>query len=166
MNKTKQPIWDKNSVRLLVKNSISLLSDEEKENESKEVCRAIERMLTNRTTETLIVYKPLPDEIDIVPLVHSWRKLWREISIIEQWALLSDIPSFPVNGIIIVPWRAFTEDGKRIGRWWWFYDQLLWKNPSLQSIGVCFSCQVFPDIPEDPWDQRVSQVVFAWNILE
>jgi len=62
---------------------------------------------------------------------------------------------------MLVPGRAFTKDGKRIGRGSGYYDKLLSKDPHLQTIGVCFNCQIFEDLPQDEWDQKMDEVVFA-----
>jgi 5-formyltetrahydrofolate cyclo-ligase len=65
-----------------------------------------------------------------------------------------------------VPGRAFTRDGRRIGRWSGYYDKLINQYPNSQTIGVCFRCQMFEKLPEDSWDKRMDEVVFPSINLE
>lgn len=57
--------------------------------------------------------------------------------------------------LILVPGRAFTKDGKRLGRGKGFYDIYLSQVPQIFDIkksGVCFSQQILPDLPTTPDD--------------
>ena len=57
--------------------------------------------------------------------------------------------------LILVPGRAFTKDGKRLGRGKGFYDIYLSQLPQIFDIkksGVCFSQQILPDLPTTPDD--------------
>ncbi len=57
--------------------------------------------------------------------------------------------------LILVPGRAFTKDGRRLGRGKGFYDLYLSKLPLIFDIkksGVCFSQQLLPDLPTTPDD--------------
>ena len=154
---------DKNTIRLLVKGKIASLSPHTKAAESDEVCRTLIQKLSQKKFQTLITYEPFTDEVDIVAVTDYFREQWKNVVVLPQ---STENILIPENSLIIVPWRAFTREWKRIGRWAWFYDKLLGNNPSLTSIGVCFSCQVFADIPQKSWDQPLDEVVFAENILE
>lgn len=156
---------DKSEIRLIVKDRILEMTDMQKEIESSEVSRQLILLLAWKSLQTLVSYNPMNDEVDISE-VNNWAEnQWKEVIIIDQ--KLSEVPNFEGNEIVcIVPGRAFTRDNKRLGRWMGFYDQLLEKNPQILPIGACFSCQIFPDLPQDTWDKEVSQVVFAWNTLE
>ena len=57
--------------------------------------------------------------------------------------------------LILVPGRAFTKDGRRLGRGKGFYDIYLSKIPQIFNIrktGVCLKCQLLPSIPTTPDD--------------
>ena len=57
--------------------------------------------------------------------------------------------------LVLVPGRAFTKDGKRLGRGKGFYDIYLSQLPQIFDIkksGVCFSQQILPDLPTTPDD--------------
>ena len=63
--------------------------------------------------------------------------------------------------LILVPGRAFTKDGRRLGRGKGFYDTYLSKIPSIFDIkksGVCFSQQLLPDIPTTPDDIMMDSI--------
>ena len=57
--------------------------------------------------------------------------------------------------LVLVPGRAFTKEGKRIGRGKGFYDIYLSQLPQIFDIkksGVCFSQQILQDLPTTPED--------------
>lgn len=67
--------------------------------------------------------------------------------------------------LILVPGRAFTEEGGRLGRGKGFYDKYLAKLLSLISsdnvflLGVAFSCQIVKELPLDNHDILMNKVV-------
>jgi 5-formyltetrahydrofolate cyclo-ligase len=56
--------------------------------------------------------------------------------------------------LIILPGIAFDRAGGRLGHGKGFYDRFLAKAPGLR-VGFCAEFQVAPEIPVEPWDQRV-----------
>jgi 5-formyltetrahydrofolate cyclo-ligase len=62
--------------------------------------------------------------------------------------------------LILVPGAAFTPRGERLGRGGGFYDRLL-ASPErrARSLGICFDCQLLPELPVEPHDQPVDGVV-------
>ncbi len=68
--------------------------------------------------------------------------------------------------LILVPGRAFTKNGRRIGRGKGFYDIYLSGLPQIFDIkksGVCFSEQLLTDIPTTP-DDVLMDNVFSSNV--
>lgn len=64
--------------------------------------------------------------------------------------------------IMIVPARAFTRRGERLGRGGGFYDKYMSLNGfRAYKVGIAFSCQIFDAIPTDAHDIIVDEVVFA-----
>lgn len=156
---------EKNDIRLEVKKRIEKMSEVEREKESGKVSRELITLLTEKSFQTLVSYDPMSDEVDISG-VNEWaQRLRKDVIIFDQ--KLREVPELNGTEIIcIAPGRAFTHDGKRLGRWIGFYDRLLAKNPKMLPIGVCFSVQLFDELPQDTWDIKVSQVVFDRNALE
>jgi len=71
-------------------------------------------------------------------------------------------PSLPLSevGFVIVPGLAFTADGVRLGYGAGFYDRFL-PQLSVPNAGVCFTEQLVDELPTEPHDVRVQQVVSA-----
>ena len=75
------------------------------------------------------------------------------------------------NLLVLVPGRAFTKKGARLGRGKGFYDiflkQLLEEckaaGKKVNTIGVCFSCQIVDSIPTEPNDIFVDKVITLKN---
>ncbi len=77
--------------------------------------------------------------------------------------------------LVLVPGRAFTLSGKRLGRGKGFYDiyfsrlaagATLHSLPSslpldIKKSGVCFACQIMADIPTTPDDVLVDEVFIS-----
>lgn len=64
--------------------------------------------------------------------------------------------------LILVPGRAFSSDGKRLGRGKGFYDKFLSESLSKNNvirIGICFDFQLFPDIPAFENDVKMNLVI-------
>ena len=69
-------------------------------------------------------------------------------------------PSFE-HILILVPGRAFTKDGRRLGRGKGFYDTYLSKIPlifDIKKAGVCFACQVLIELPTTTDDIMIDEV--------
>lgn len=72
-------------------------------------------------------------------------------------------PALPIELVefVIVPGLAFTLDGFRLGYGGGFYDRFLPKTEHTPNVGVCFTEQLLDELPTEPWDIRVQQVVSA-----
>lgn len=73
--------------------------------------------------------------------------------------------SLPDGTLILIPGRAFTKEGCRLGRGKGFYDIWLSKIPQdkknrIHLAGVCFPQQIVESIPCDEGDVRMDAVVF------
>ena len=65
--------------------------------------------------------------------------------------------------LILVPGRAFTKNGRRIGRGKGFYDIYLASLPQIFDIkksGVCFSEQLLAELPTTPDDIMMDNVFY------
>ena len=62
--------------------------------------------------------------------------------------------------LMIVPARAFTREGIRLGRGGGFYDKYM-SQPTFRAhkIGIAYACQIFDSLPHDPHDIAVDTVV-------
>ncbi len=73
--------------------------------------------------------------------------------------------------LVLVPGRAFTENGARLGRGKGFYDVFLKQlmaecnaaGKKVYTIGVCFSCQIVDSVPTEQNDVFVDKVITLKN---
>ena len=73
--------------------------------------------------------------------------------------------SLPDETLILVPGRAFTKEGCRLGRGKGFYDIWLSKIPQdkknrVHLAGICFPQQIVESIPCDEHDIKMNSVVY------
>ena len=80
--------------------------------------------------------------------------------ILEPDEKLPAIPDSALKTLILVPGRAFTKDGNRLGRGKGYYDRFLAKKrlPNITVAGVCFDFQVLPELPTTPTDVKMDLI--------
>lgn len=71
----------------------------------------------------------------------------------EPFTALSSVP------LIIVPGMSFDSNGHRLGRGRGYYDRFLAEMPQAYKIGVCFAFQRVDDVPVDPTDVLMDEVI-------
>ncbi len=72
-----------------------------------------------------------------------------------------DFAAIEENTFVVVPGRAFTLDGKRLGRGKGFYDLFLstMKKSSKNFVcGVCYDFQILEDLPVNQFDVKMDKV--------
>lgn len=62
--------------------------------------------------------------------------------------------------LAVVPGMAFDAAGNRLGRGKGYYDRLLPDIPQAYKIGICFPFQVVDNVPTEPTDIAMDEVVF------
>ena len=138
----------------------------------------------------VFAYLPLEDEVDLRPFLSEIQKitaialprcnadLTLDFILIEKdWHTETKSGSYgilepfghnivvPARGdLMLVPGVAFTMDGKRLGRGKGFYDRYLAVHGNVQTIGICRSYQAQEDLPLEPWDLKVDQLLCAGNL--
>jgi len=117
------------------------MSEEEKRDASDTICDILLALPEIQQTNNIILYTWLHDEVQLTRCIEISKQHAKNIvTISPHWAY----NSIPKDGVIIMPWRAFTLSGKRIGRWGGWYDNFLREHTTLCVVGVCFKCQIFP----------------------
>ena len=61
--------------------------------------------------------------------------------------------------LVLLPGRAFTPEGLRLGMGGGYYDRFLERHPRLPAAGLAFPSQVTERLPAAPWDARVDWVL-------
>jgi 5-formyltetrahydrofolate cyclo-ligase len=61
--------------------------------------------------------------------------------------------------VVLVPGMAFDAAGRRLGRGRGYYDRFLAAHPHVYKIGVCFPFQRVAEVPAEPHDVVMDEVV-------
>ena len=165
----------------------------DKNQQEKEICQKIINSQEYKKASLILAYSALSDEVDLsellenafaqgkivaLPVVNGDEMnffLTRSTSLLEKGAFgimepsktsenLIGSESILENTLVLVPGRAFTKAGKRLGRGKGYYDK--WfstmedKANQLVKWGICFSCQLVDDLPSDENDIPMDQIVF------
>ena len=142
--------------------------------------------------QTVLAFMPLPDEPEITPMlveclagggrlvlprVGSDRSLvLYEVTdfeedlqpgsygILEPHAACRPVEPAAMDAIL-VPGRAFTTKGYRLGRGKAYYDTLL-RDLAVPRVAVVYDCQVVEHVPVEEHDQPVDVIVTPTRILQ
>jgi len=68
-------------------------------------------------------------------------------------------PEYGSIDLAIIPGVAFDAQGNRLGRGKGYYDRLLPKL-SCHTIGICFPHQFIAEVPHEPHDMSVDEVIY------
>lgn len=150
----------KQELRKQIRDEIKKLSAADRDTASLFVCLQILGTSEWQQASTVLLYNALPDEINLQLLIDDARGSGKELIIPDQSASAPIIPNEVLAEVdlAIIPGRAFTRNGKRLGRGGSWYDRLL---PQLKcpKWGVAFACQIKKDIPTDEWDVRMNRII-------
>ena len=176
----------KDELRKQIKEEIKKLSAAERDTQSLYVCLQVIGSAEWQQAETVLLYAALPDEVNlqlliddamgsgktvILPVVDGDSLRLRKYDpqhittqgkfrIEEPTDACEELSDMTRIDLAIIPGRAFSRKGHRMGRGKGYYDKLL---PALDcpKWGVCFTCQLQRMVPCDEWDVRMNKVVTA-----
>ncbi len=186
-------VQSKQDIRQAMKERLARMSEKDRDMESRVLSKELKRFLGDEP-KTIAAYMALSDEPHTTPLL---QELLQEgwiiaLPVMENNALVfRTIRSFenlkkgdigvlePTQNdpetdrtsidTVIIPGRAFTRDGKRIGRGNGGYDKWIASqrsiNPKTQYIGICFECQIVHDLPWEAHDEKVGQIITSRGSL-
>ena len=150
--------------------------------QSAEIAAALEAHPAFRAASTILLYHSLKDEVDTHAFIRKWSREKRillpvvtgddlelrlytgpeDLTVgaygIEEptGALFTD---YAAIDLIVVPGVAFDRDGNRLGRGKGYYDRLLPRIPSAYKIGICFPFQLVDEVPAEPFDIRMDEII-------
>ncbi len=177
-------IGTKQGIRRQIREIIRSKTPQELSSLSDAVCRKAHHTVTayNRQQMTILLYWSLPDEVQTPSLVERLHQEGHTVLLpvvvddILQLRIYQGIDKMQAGpfGILepqgetftdyssidlaFIPGRAFTTDGKRLGRGKGYYDRLL---PLINSpkIGVGFPFQIVEHLPVEPHDVLLDKVI-------
>jgi len=130
--------------------------------------------------ERVMLYASLPDEVQTLDFIEAWRhkktiilptvvgddiipvKLADDTIFAEGDFHIPEPQNNPYTGefdLIVVPGMAFDKKGHRLGRGRGYYDRFLAKHSHTHTIGICFDFQLVPEVPAEPHDHPVNEVL-------
>ncbi len=176
----------KKRLRAVVRDAGKAVGERERDDYSEEVIRRIENSPIFSHARVVAVFSSLPDEVRTDPLLKRWggkkrlalpsiehgRMVFREYVGEEDLVRGGFGIMSPYMGrivapedieVMLVPGVAFDRHGNRLGRGGGFYDKYLSMRhaAAIHKIGICMPHQLVSDIPSEPHDVRMDEIVAA-----
>ena len=170
---------DKQTLRRDLRARLAELPAEEHRAQSATLCRRLAEHPAIQTAQRIGIFIPLPDEPDLMPFYHTLtlplavpveeNGLWQfhEVTDLRFRSSENHGVHLPIIGkpvpaadldVILVPGRAFTPDGRRLGRGRGIYDRLL-LGTDAHTLGIAFDRQILPALPQETHDIRIREVL-------
>ena len=171
---------DKKELRKQIKALKKQHTAEQLETQSKAIMAKVESHPDFAKANIVMLYYSLPDEVQTADFIAKWRnrkqiilptvvgddiipvKLDADTTFAKGDFDIQEPQSVEYTGgydLIIVPGVAFDKDGNRLGRGRGYYDRFLCKHGNVKKIGICFDFQLVDEIPTEPTDIRMDEII-------
>ena len=178
-------MMEKSEIRAEVRRRIKELSPEQKSLSASKIFIQIEQNSHFVQAECIALFASMKDEVSTEYALKAWLAQGKRIIVprvegdvmrfydysperMQTGAFgieepIGDIEVAPADiDLIIVPARAFTLSGLRLGRGGGFYDKYMSRDGfRAYKIGIAYACQIFDSLPYAPHDIKVDEVVLA-----
>ena len=148
--------------RNFVKNEFSKLTSSELDKRSLALTNQLIKNPVFNSSSKIMVYLPLKDEVQLQPLFKIKKQFYiPKISNdnLQPVRLYENIPIEPNQlDLIIVPGRAFTKQGIRVGRGQGYYDRFLAKL-LVPTVALAFTFQIFSKLPTEEHDVTIDKII-------
>lgn len=176
---------DKKSIRAEVRRRIKAMSDAAKLEASERIFETLERSTAFASAHCVALFAAMWDEVPTAEVLERWRTMGKRVVVprVEgdvmryydyspermqegAFGILEPVGDDEVAvadiDLMIVPARAFTQSGERLGRGGGFYDKYMSLSGfRAVKFGICFECQIFDELPTDPHDIAVDELFYA-----
>ena len=170
----------KNKMRELLVQKRRVMPTSERQMYSQQILEQLEQMTCFRDAKTVLLYYPIQNEVDVLPLVKKYK---REKTLLFPVSHRRGMTVHPYAGnehmhrgkfgipepttpaytgpidLVIVPAVAFDAKGRRLGRGGGFYDRFIKKLTHTVLVGVGYDFQLVDEVPAVRHDQRVHRIV-------
>ena len=172
---------EQSALRAIVEQRRRMLSPEEVAADSALICAQIEQMSAFREAQTVLIYYPIHNEVDLRPLLakYAYQKTflfpvthrhYMEVRPYDGEDMMRKgrlgVPEPQTQtykgsiDLMLVPGVVFDQHCHRIGRGGGYYDKFLRKHPGVKKIGVCYAFQLKKhEIPHLFRDHKMHRVV-------
>lgn len=179
----------KRALRRAATAAVAALTEAERRAGDAAICDVVRSLAAYRSAEQVLGYWPLADEVDLRALLFSALERGKAVFLpvlrdgaitFHRWrpAAALSAGAFgvqePTGGeepserpsVVLVPGRAFSPAGHRLGRGGGFYDRA-WLSLGRYAprVGIGYSCQVFDDVPHDERDSVVDLLVCERGVV-
>lgn len=150
---------------------------------SADILETLEQHPVFQASTTILLYHSMKDEVHTHPFIEKWSKHKQVLLPVVEgdelklrvYSTTDDLSigaygileptgtlfqDYPDIDLVIVPGVAFDTTGARLGRGKGYYDRLLPKLTAYK-IGICFPFQLIDEIPTEPFDIRMDEVIFS-----
>ena len=174
---------DKKEIRRIVRQRIKDIPMEARASAAERIFERIEAREAFQRAKTIALFAAMNDEVPTAMALQRWRKMGKHLVVPRVEGDIMRFYDYSVDkmrtgafgiqepegdvecraeeiDLIIVPARAFTASGERLGRGGGFYDKYMSLNGfRAHKTGIAFRCQIFDSLPTDPHDIKVDEVV-------
>lgn len=170
----------KSKMRELLVQKRRVMSTADRQMYSQQILDQLEQMTCFREAKTILLYYPVQNEVDVLPLVKKYKHektllfpvSHRRGMTIHPYAGNKNMhrgkfgipePTTPayegIVDLVIVPAVAFDTKGRRLGRGGGFYDRFIKKLTHAVLVGVGYDFQLIDEVPTARHDQRVHRII-------
>ncbi|MFW5799140.1 MAG: 5-formyltetrahydrofolate cyclo-ligase [Planctomycetota bacterium] len=182
---------EKETLRRDIRRRVDGLTAHERATASRTLCRALEQLSEYRGAGCVMMYRGLPDEVDLAELERRALLEGKHVvmprcrgphidlvQVVDDPAAWSAGP-FGIKeptgtqlvepglvDLVLTPGRAFDRTGRRLGRGGGYYDRLF-SRPGFRAVccGVGFDCQLVDTVPATGHDRPVQLVATPSKII-
>lgn len=175
---------DKRNIRQAIRAEIAKLSAVEKATLSSQIFSHIASLKEVEQASVIALFVSLPDEPQTTDLIEQLLLQDKRVVVPRivgdvmnfydisegvskgAFGIMEPIATTPINpseiDAMIVPGVAFTKQCARLGRGKGYYDKYLsHKDFRAYTIGVCYPCQVVEDLPSEPHDKVLDELIYG-----
>ena len=171
---------EKKEIRREIKRQTLALDVKESLAQSLRVMERIKAIVAQRKPQTVALFAPLGDEVQIQKLAQELecrvvlpRVKGAEMEFYDYSSAQMAVGAFGISepqgeeavgaqliDLMVVPGVAFTSSGDRLGRGKGYYDRYLSREGfRAYCVGVCYEHQLVGELPVEPHDRRMDEVV-------
>ena len=172
---------EKKQVRELLAQKRRLLTKDKVQELSAEVLVHLEQLPAFQSAQTVLIYYPTHNEVDVLPLIKRYKKEKTFLFPVVHRKSMTACPyegnakmhrgkfrrpeptTAPFTGkidLIILPGVGFDLSGNRLGRGGGYYDRYLSNlNRKTILVGVGYDFQLIEEVPADRHDKRLSYII-------